>query len=271
MPGIERRILIFFSQLLSFNLKYGVVENPLSFGDILNRFCDLLIILILFTQLACHKAKPVAVVPADPQVENLKGLIARAHYEEAANQAKTIASQVAHGQDVSEILYLESYALMFGEKDYGGARAALKQLLDFFPQSPHAIEAQQWIADCHYWDSNYDRALREYRKLEGAGKDAQTYAFYQEANCLLLKDKVGDALTTYRNLIEKYPGSPLADSAQLMVANTYLKLDDRALAKTELQKFMSMTKNPALLHSAQKALDQLEEAKSSPKGPGENH
>ena len=236
----------------------------------MKRFCVLLILVLALTApIACRKSKPVeSMAPVDPQVEKLKGLIARAHYEEAVKQAKLLISQAPPSSDFSEILYYESYALIFGEKDYGSARAALKRLLDFYPQSPHAVEAQQWTADCHYWDSNYDRALKEYHKLEGAGKDAEAYALYQEANCLLLKDKVGDALTTYRTLIEKYPSSPLADSAQLMVANTYLKLDDRALAKSELQKFMSLTKNPALLRSAQKALQQLEEQKASGQGAG---
>jgi TolA-binding protein len=237
-------------------------------GVTLNRlFSALLLGLVLIAPVACHKAKPAA-EPTDPQIENLKALIAKAHYEEAAKKAKEIVSLVPPAPGVPEALYLESYALIFGEKDYPGARLALKQLLDFFPQSPHAMQAQQWIGDCHFWEGNYDRALREYRRLEGAGKDYAPYALYQEANCLLLKDKVGDALTAYRDLIEKYPASPLADTAQLMVANTYLKLDDRTLAKTELQKFMSLSKNPDLVHAAQKALRQLEEEETFRKGVG---
>lgn len=231
-------------------------------------FSALLIILILIAPVACHKSKPVAAVPTDPQIENLKGLIAKAHYEESINRAKELVSQVPPAPGVPDALYLESYALIFGEKDYPGARLALKQLLDFFPQSPHAVEAQQWIGDCHFWEGNYDRALKEYRKLEGAGKDAAPYALYQEANCLLLRNKVGDALAAYRDLIEKFPTSSLADSAQLMVANTYLKLDERGLAKAELQKFMSLSKNPDLVRSAQKALRQLEEEEPFRKGVG---
>ncbi len=225
--------------------------------------------LTILSSVACSKFKPVvAAESSNPQVENLKGLIAKAHYETAINQAKVIVSQVPPSPAVPEALYLESYALIFGEKAYPEARLALKQLLDFFPQSPHAVEGAKWIGDCHFWEGNYDRALKEYTKLEGAGNDVAPYALYQEANCLLLKDKVGDALTSYRSLVEKFPASPLAQSAQLMVANTYLKLQDRSLAKTELQKFVSISKNPTLIHSAQNALRQLEEKEPFRKGVG---
>jgi TolA-binding protein len=228
-----------------------------------------LFLLAVIAPIACSKPKPAATqISTDPQVENIRGLIAKAHYETAINQAKLIVNQVPPSPALPDALYLESYALIFGEKAYPEARQVLKQLLDFFPQSPHAVEGGQWIGDCHFWEGNYDRALKEYSKLEGAGNDVAPYAMYQEANCLLLKDKVGDALTGYRALVEKYPSSPLAQSAQLMVANTYLKLQDRNLAKTELQKFVSISKNPNLIHSAQDALRQLEEKEPFRKGVG---
>lgn len=204
----------------------------------------------------------------DPQIELLKGLISRAHYDQAAKKAKEFVAQNSTSPNLAEALYLESYALIFGERAYPEARTVLKQLLDYFPQSPHAVEAQQWVGDCHYWESNYDRALKEYHRLEGAGKGSDPYALYQEGNCLLLKDKVGDALAEYRTLVEKYPASPLAESAQLIVANTYLKLQDKAMAKTELQKFISITKNPDLLHSAQKSIQDLGLGKSAPPSAG---
>jgi hypothetical protein len=70
--------------------------------------------------------------------------------------------------------------------------------------------------------------------------------------------------------VEKFPSSPLADSAQLMVANTYLKLQDRALAKAELQKFLNQSKNPSLLRSARKTLQDLEEGKQDTPIPSGN-
>ncbi len=236
----------------------------------------IILFVLIFTSagMACNKSHPPApqgvAAESDPQIERLKVLIATAHYDQAARKAKDLGAQSPNSPLVPEALYLESYALIFGEKAYPEARAVLKQFLDYYPQNPHAVEAEQWIGDCHFWEANYDRALREYRKLAGAGKDIEPYALYQQGNCLLLKDKVGDALATYRSLVEKYPSSPLADSAQLMVANTYLKLQDRALAKAELQKFITQSKNPSLLRSARKTLQDLEEGKQETPIPSVN-
>lgn len=55
-----------------------------------------------------------------------------------------------------------------------------------------------------------------------------------------------------------------------MVANTYLKLQDRALAKAELQKFITQSKNPSLLRSARKTLQDLEEGKQETPIPSVN-
>jgi outer membrane protein assembly factor BamD (BamD/ComL family) len=239
----------------------------------LKRFFILYLLLVSLTWVACnkHNSPPpqAQASSSDPQIEDLQSLIAKAHYEEAAKKAKDLVAQNPNAPMVSEALYLEAYALIFGEKDYPGARTVLKQFLDFFPQNPHAVEVEQWIGDCHFWEANYDRALKEYHKLAGAGKDIEPYALYQQANCLLLKDKVGDALTTYRSLVEKYPASFLSDSAQLMVANTYMKLQDHALAKAELQKFIAQSKNPNLLRSARKALQDMNEGKADTHTPEE--
>lgn len=202
---------LFLTRFRPFNLKY-VLHHRLILGDPLKRLIILFVLIFTSAGMACNKSHPPApqgvAAESDPQIERLKVLIATAHYDQAARKAKDLGAQSPNSPLVPEALYLESYALIFGEKAYPEARAVLKQFLDYYPQNPHAVEAEQWIGDCHFWEANYDRALREYRKLAGAGKDIEPYALYQQGNCLLLKDKVGDALATYRSLVEKYPSSP---------------------------------------------------------------
>ncbi len=126
------------------------------------------------------------------------------------------------------------------------------------------------MSDCRYWDGNYEKAIKEYKKLLAlyGDKGFSGYAQFQIANCLLLNEKVGDALTAYRELVEKSPTDPLADSAQLMVANTYLKLQNLSQAKTELQKLMSISKNRLVQSAVQKELRQMEEEEPFRKGVG---
>jgi len=113
--------------------------------------------------------------------------------------------------------------------------------------------------------------MREYKKLleMGAGKGLECYAMMQTAHCLLLDEKVEEALAAYKEIVEKYPTDPWADSAQLMVANIYLKQQNFKQAKSALQKLMSFTSNRDIQQSAQKALRELEAEEPFRKGVGE--
>jgi uncharacterized protein YifN (PemK superfamily) len=59
---------------------------------------------------------------------------------------------------------------------------------------------------------------------------------------------------------------PLADSAQLMIANSYLRLQNYKQAKTELQKLISFTHDKDIQQATQKALRQIEEEEPFRKG-----
>ena len=78
--------------------------------------------------------------------------------------------------------------------------------MESFPKGSHALDAQRLLADCHYWQGHYETAGAGYRKLQSLSpKAGAAYALFQVANCLLLDDKVGEALETYRTLIERHP------------------------------------------------------------------
>jgi len=210
---------------------------------------------------ACSKTKAAKPVTDNAAIKKVRETLAAGKYEEALKQAKEITAQVPAASGAEEALYLQGYILAYGKSDFQGPRTPLKQLLDIYPAGSFAPQAQKLLADCQYWQGNYDRALKEYKKLGSAnpGGAFDSYIQMQEANCLLLNDKVADALTAYRELVEKYPTDPLADSAQMMIANTYLKLQNFAQAKKELQKLMSFSRNGDVQHAAQKALRQIEE------------
>ena len=125
------------------------------------------------------------------------------------------------------------------------------------------------MADCLYWEGSYSKAIREYQTL-GQSRDpaVQNYASFRTADCLLLRNKVGDALTAYRALAGKRPTDWTADSAQWRIANIYIKLQNLTQAKTELQKLIAATQNQNTRESAQMALSRLGETEPFQKGVG---
>ena len=210
---------------------------------------------------ACSKGKTAQPLGNDPAIKKVRETLAAGKYDEALKLAKEITSKVPAPPGAEEALYLQGYILAYGKSDFQGPRTPLKQLMDIYPNGPFTIQAQKLLADCQYWQGNYDRALKEYKKLGSASPNGpfDSYIQMQEANCLLLNDKVGDALAAYRELVEKFPTDALADSAQMMIANTYLKLQNFPQAKKELQKLMSFSKSEDVQQAAQKALRQIEE------------
>lgn len=229
----------------------------------------LLFLFLAILTAGCAKKKPAALLDGAPLLK-LREVLSTGNYSEALKLAKEISNQVPPGGGTEESLYLQGYTLIYGKSDFHGARLPLKQLLDFYPSGRFAADSQKLLADCQYWQGHYEKAGKEYKKLFTSYEDKgfAGYAQLQAGNCLLLDDKVGDALTSYREIVEKYPTDPAAASAQLMIANSYLKLQNFKQAKIELRKLMSFTQNQDLQQSAQKSLRQIEEEEPFKKGVG---
>jgi len=225
----------------------------------------LLLTLLLLGGTGCSKDPGAA--RSDEKVLRLRQAVAEGKYETAIDLALGIAGKLPLGPPAEEALFLHGYVLAYGKTDFQGARVPLKLLLDSFPKGPHALDAQRLLADCHYWQGHYGTAGTEYRKLLSLSpKEGAAYALFQTAHCLLLDDKVGEALETYRTLIEKHPSNPLADAAQLMLANSHLKLQDYKAAKNDLKKLASSASDREVQKSAQRVLRRIEEDGSYPRG-----
>ncbi len=210
--------------------------------------------------MGCSGPKPVAPVD-DSLVKKLRAELTSGDYDNAVKDSKEINSQVPPGPFVEESLYLHGYALAFGRSDFQSARSSLKQLLDMYPTGRFCVETRRLLADCQYWQGHYQTATKEYQKLlaDYPGRGYDSYALLQIGNCLLLDDKVGDALADYQDVVSKFPTDPMADSAQFMVANSYLKLQNFKQAKKELQKLVAITHDKDVQTEAQKAIRQLED------------
>ncbi len=229
--------------------------------SLLKRYFLLLLALVL-TQGACvgSKAKDVTV---GPEVQKIHDLLAKGTYDDALKLAKELSAKTPASPDADQALYLQGYILAYDKSDLESCRPPLRKLLVDFPHSSLLIPTQKMIADTQYWQGHYKGAVEEYKKLESMGDaNLALYAKLQIGNSLLLNDKVNDALTRYKDLMDKNPGTPIADSAQLMTANAYLKLQNIPQAKKELKKLIAQSQNHDIQESAQKALRQIEEEAS---------
>jgi outer membrane protein assembly factor BamD (BamD/ComL family) len=219
----------------------------------------LVFLLISLVQAGCLSSKTKE-VSVSPEIKNIQESLSKGNYDDALKIAKDILAKVPPSPDAANALYLEGYILVFDKSDLQNARPPLRKLLEDYPKSAYVIPAQKLVADAQYWQGHYGGAVEEYRKLETMNNSSLAlYAKLQIGNSLLLEDKVGDALNCYRELIEKNPGTTIADSAQLMTADTYLKLQNMLQAKKELKKLVEQSQNHDIQESAQKALRQIDE------------
>ncbi len=216
-------------------------------------------LLLFFIQLACSLPQ-AKVAPVGPEIKKIQDLVQKGSYDDALKLAKDYVAKVPGPVDADQALYLQGYILAYDKTDLENCRPPLRKLIKDFPNSSLLVPAQKLISDTQYWQGHYHGAVEEYKKLEGMGDANLTlYAKLQIGNSLLLDDKVGDALLRYKDLIEKNPGTPIADSAQLMTANAYLKLQNVSQSKKELKKLIAQSQNHDIQESAQKALRQIEE------------
>lgn len=256
------------SSLLLLKTKNEAVVKPKSL--ILLNLCLSLGLCGFIGEWGCSKAKPAATSVDGSPILKLRDEISQGDYEACLKDSKELINQVPAGPFMEEALFLHAYAMAYGRSDFQAAKLSLKQLLDLYPSGRFAVDAQKMLADCQYWLGHYQTADKEYKKLMTVypGKGLDSYALLQTGNCLLLDDKVGDALNSYRELTDKYPTDSLADSAQLLIANSYLKLQNYKQAKIELQKLMSFTRDKDVQEAAQKALRQIEAEEPFHKGVG---
>lgn len=144
--------------------------------------------------MSCSASKPKE-EPVSLEMKNLQEMINKGNDDDAIKAAKDIASKVPVSMDTAKSLYLEGYLLAYDKSDLQNARPPLRKLLEDYPQSSYTVPAQKLIADSQYWQGHYRGAVEEYKKLESVGdSNLALYAKLQMGNCLLLDDKVEDAL-----------------------------------------------------------------------------
>jgi TolA-binding protein len=129
---------------------------------------------------------------------------------------------------------------------WDGGWDKLKELQDFISNNPGntdlCAKAQYYIG-CYYCSTQqYQKAIEEYRallKLYPLVAPECSKAQYEIGQITFNSlNKPKEAITEYRKVISDYPDSWLSPAAQLTIGRAYIKLQDKAQAKVELQKVM---------------------------------
>ena len=127
---------------------------------------------------------------------------------------------------------------------WDGGWDKLKELQGFISSNPDSTafcaKAQYYIGCYYYSTQQYQKAieaygtvLKAYPSIASECGDAQFEIAQITLNCL---NRPKEAIIEYQKVISNYPNSWSAPIAQLAIARIYIKQQDKAHAKSELQK-----------------------------------
>jgi tol-pal system protein YbgF len=103
-------------------------------------------------------------------------------------------------------LYDASY-LDLSRRNYDLALSGFQEYLRLFPQSELADNAQYWIGEIYYARNDYERALKEFLRVEAnypAGRKVPA-ALLKAGYCLQELRRQADAKQIYEKIRQKYP------------------------------------------------------------------
>ena len=197
--------------------------------------------LILLTSLllACTPTMPPAPAPPDAsvlyraaaarhyQLANGEIPSAEAEWESLIEKFQGVIDADVEGQWADDAQYaIASCWLWLGQGDkqpaLDNAIAALKQLIQDHPSSPHAAETHYWLGDC------YDR-------LQNHGK----------------------AVPPYQTVISRYPNHAIADKAQLRLGRAYEAQGYSTLARITYEALSQRSQDPQIVAQAEKRASRL--------------
>ncbi|MGH8566076.1 MAG: tol-pal system protein YbgF [Gammaproteobacteria bacterium] len=151
-------------------------------------------------------AEPGAARPAD---ESVRGAPPDIGDDPARGSASlTVATVQPPSEDAS---YRSAFDLLkIGQ--YDKSITAFGDFLTRFPGSPHADNAQYWLAEAYYVTHRYEPAISEYNKLVGSYPESQklTHALLKIGYSYHELGKIPEAKRSLEGLKFRYPGTTAA-------------------------------------------------------------
>ena len=207
--------------------------------------------LILFISLLLACTPTVPPDPPSPDASALYRAAAAKHYQLAHGEMTSTEAEWdslieefqgvvdvdAEGEWADDAQYaIASCWLWLGQRDkqpaLDNAIAALKKMVQDYPDSPHAAEAYYWLGD------SYDR-LRDY----------------------------GKAVPHYQTIISRYPNHAIADRAQLRLGRAYELQGYSTLARITYKALSQRSQDSQIVAQAEKRASRLYAEQTEEKAP----
>ncbi|MDU9049724.1 MAG: outer membrane protein assembly factor BamD [Candidatus Electrothrix sp. Rat3] len=171
---------------------------------------------------------------------------------------------------------------------YNTAMKDFQEVKDRYPFSPEALLAELKLADCEYYNDNYEEAKELYKEFEERhpANEAIPYVMFQIAMCdysrtdQIDRDSTGaqDAIKSFSRLLRTYPDSPYTREAkariraarefivnhEYYVAIFYVRTKKYEQAKHRLKYILTMYPDASIIPKA-KALQERLAAGDPPK------
>jgi TolA-binding protein len=133
------------------------------------------------------------------------------------------------------------YIAYINEKKLGYYIQALleyQELINNFPDSPYADDAQLGIGNCYYVTYDYSHAIEEYQKLIDNYPESSLLALaqYSIAQSYRKLTNYEQAILEFTKVIENYPESDYTASAQYYIGYSHYQAQDYSQAILEFQK-----------------------------------
>ena len=125
------------------------------------------------------------------------------------------SSAAANDQPGEREAYEQAFD-MLKQSRYSDAIAAFTRFLQVFPAGAYAASAQYWIAEAHYVNRDYTKALAQFRTVvQRFGSSAKAPdAWLKMGYTQFELGQEGAARATLQELIRRYPGTRVATAAQ---------------------------------------------------------
>lgn len=196
----------------------------------------------------------------------------------------------SHPSDGKEIDMTMEAMDYFDRGRYSLASDTFKKIRDQYPFSPYAVLAELHIADCKFYEHEYEEAIPLYEEFEKMhpNNEAVPYVIFQEGSCYhrLMSTPDRDQtnthklIDTYDRLIKRYPNSPytfeakrriaearemLAES-EMVVAKWYMRVGQYPQAKARLENVINLYPDTRASLDARSMLNRINEAGTGGKG-----
>ena len=176
-------------------------------------------------------------------------------------QTEVLPAQGERGRYIDEALQMELADQFFKEGDFIGAVREYKRFLFFFPHSVRVDEAMLKTAKSYFNEMKWDEAISCGDDLIRKSPPApiKSEAFILQGDAWMEKKQYSQARLSFQSAQEIFPGTPLAEEAQLRLARTYLKEGSWKEAVREFRKLDRDSKlHPRAEYFAQ-GLDRIQE------------